>query len=185
MKLKDARHLIHTDMLRYAQEIGTTLSASKKISFFFLPCVFSLILYRLSHYFFLNKHYLLSRLFYTINLMLFGLDIAPSSRIGSHAYIPHPVGVILVGNTGNHCTFFTNATIGGGVKEVDIGAGIGLPILGNYVTISSGAKVLGPIFIGDNVDIGALSLAINDVPDNSVLIGIPGKVLKTKPPRSL
>ena len=184
MKLKDARHLIHTDMVRYAQEIGSTLSISKKISFFFLPCVFSLILYRLSHYFFQNRHYLIARMFYSFNLMFFGLDIAPSSRIGSHLYIPHPVGVILVGNAGNFCTFFTHAVIGGGIKEVDIGAGVGLPILGDYVTVSSGAKVLGPVFVGDNVDIGALSLAINDVPDNSVLIGIPGKIIKTKPARS-
>ena len=184
MKLKDVRYLINTDMARYAQEIDTHLSIGKKISFFFLPCVCSLIFYRLSHYFFHNKHYLIARFFYTVNIMLFSLDIAPSSRIGSHVYIPHPVGVIIAGNAGDFCTFFAQAGIGGGVKEVDIGAGVGLPVLGNYVTISAAAKVLGPYFIGDNSDIGALSLAISDVPENSILVGVPGKIIKTKTPES-
>jgi serine O-acetyltransferase len=181
MKLKDVRYLIHTDMSRYAQEVGSQLSTGKKISFFFLPCVFSLILYRFSYYFYHNNHYLMARFFYTINLMLFGIDIAPHSRLGSHLYIPHPVSIILAGNTGNFCTFFAHSGIGGGIEEVDIGAGVGLPILGNYVTVSAGAKVLGPVFIGDNSEIGALSLAMTDVPKNSVMVGVPGKVIKTKP----
>ncbi len=184
MKLKHVRYLMHSDMARYAEEIGVQLSLGKKISFFFLPCVCSLLIYRISHYFFSHNYYLIARFFYTVNLILFGIDIAPSSRLGSHVYIPHPVGVIIVGNAGDHCTFFALAGIGGGLEETDIGAGVGLPVLGDYVTISASSKVLGPIHIGTNAEVGALSLAITDVPENSILIGVPGKIIKTKPARS-
>jgi len=167
-------------MSRYAQEIGVKLTLGKKISFLLLPCVSSLILYRFSHYFFQNKHYLIARFLYSLNIIIFGLDIAPSSSIGSHLYIPHPVGIIIIGKTGDSCTFFAQSGMGGGIKEIDIGAGPGLPILGNNVTMSAGATVLGSVTIGNNATIGAKSLAITSVPEGRVLFGIPGKLLKVK-----
>jgi len=172
-------------MSRYAQEINVKLTLAKKISFLLLPCVSSLILYRFSHYFFQNKHYLIARFIYSVNIITFGLDIAPSSSIGAHVYIPHPVGIIIIGKTGDFCTFFAQAAIGGGVKEIDIGAGPGLPILEDNVTISAGAMVLGAVTIGSNATIGAKSLAITSVPENRVLFGVPGKLIKAKKTTSL
>ena len=97
MDCKTVRHLIGTDLERYAQENNLKITLAKKISFFFLPCILVLAFQRISHYFFLKGHYLTARLIYTINLILFAADISPNSSLGSHAYLPHPVGIVIIG----------------------------------------------------------------------------------------
>ena len=176
MDCKTVRHLIGTDLERYAQENNLKITLAKKISFFFLPCILVLAFQRISHYFFLKVHYLTARLIYTINLILFAADISPNSSLGSHAYLPHPVGIVIIGKVGDYCTLFANITIGGGREEKDIGAGMGLPLIGNHVMLGAGSRVLGAIKVGDRVQVGAASLVITDVPEDSNAYGVPAKI---------
>ena len=85
------------------------------------------------------------------------------------------IGVVIHARTviGDDCHIDQNVTIGGTSKKYEV------PIIGNHVYIGAGAKVLGPIKIGNNVVIGANSVVVNDVPDNSLVLGIPGKVVKS------
>ena len=85
------------------------------------------------------------------------------------------LGVVIHERTliGNDCHIDQNVTIGGTSKKYEV------PIIGNHVYIGSGAKILGPIKIGDNVVIGANSVVVKDVPSGSLVVGIPAKIIKS------
>src|SRR5690554_6032288 len=74
---------------------------------------------------------------------------------------------------GDDCHIDQNVTVGGTSKKEAV------PVLGDHVYVGAGAKVLGPITIGDNVVIGANSVVISDIPSNSLVVGVPGKIIKT------
>lgn len=101
----------------------------------------------------------------------FANDISPYADIGPGLYLPHPVDVTI----GASVKIGRGATILNGVTIIGI-EGAGLPLLGDNVTIYSGAKVIKPVRIGDNSVIGALSLCNKDVPSDSVMYGIPPNV---------
>jgi len=103
-------------------------------------------------------------------------------------YLPHNIklgkrfvlgygglGVVIHERTiiGDDCHIDQNVTIGGTSKKY------GVPVLGNHVYVGSGAKILGPIIIGDNVVIGANAVIVENIPNNSLVVGIPGKIIKT------
>ncbi len=178
MKFKKTLHLIKTDIVRYARENKLKLSFARKVSILLLPCVSSLTLYRLSHYFYTHKHFLISRFFWTLNILLFSSDIIPFSEIGEYFYMPHPCGIGFMAKMGKNCTVFAQVGIGGDASNVDIGAGKGTPVIGDNVIVGVGAKILGPIKVGNNVVIGAASLVRDSIPDNVVVVGVPAKVLK-------
>ena len=85
------------------------------------------------------------------------------------------LGVVIHERTiiGDDCHIDQNVTIGGTSKKY------GVPVLGNHVYVGSGAKILGPIIIGDNVVIGANAVIVENIPNNSLVVGIPGKIIKT------
>lgn len=176
MKIKRMFYLIGTDIKRYAEETGQNLSFFKKISIFFTPCVFSLTLYRISYYFFSNKHYLLARFFWSLNMILFSVDIVVSSEIGEAFYLPHPVGVALMAKIGNHVTLFAQTGIAGR-KAKDIGAGIGASVIGDNVVLGAFSKIVGPVRIGNNVKVAPGSIVYKDVPDDVTVYGNPAKVI--------
>jgi serine O-acetyltransferase len=75
---------------------------------------------------------------------------------------------------GNDCHIDQGVTIGGTSKRFNV------PVLGNHVYVGAGAKIIGPITIGDNVVVGANAVVVNDIPSGSLVVGIPGKVIKSK-----
>lgn len=85
------------------------------------------------------------------------------------------LGIVIHGRVliGSNCHIDQHVTIGGTSKKY------GVPIIGNNVYIGSGAKILGPIIIGDNVIIGANSVIIKDIPSNCLVVGVPGKIIRT------
>lgn len=106
----------------------------------------------------------------------FGCEISPVAQIGGGLMLHHTVGIV-VGcfvKAGKNLEIFQNVTIGSNRKEVD---GQIMPIIGDNVSIGSGAVVVGPIKIGNNVLIGANSYVDKDVPDNAVVAGTPAKVI--------
>ncbi|MGD0328609.1 MAG: serine acetyltransferase [Minisyncoccia bacterium] len=111
----------------------------------------------------------------------FANDISPYADIGPGLYLPHPVDVTI----GASVKIGRNAIIYNGVTLIGI-EGRGLPRLGDNVIVYTGAKVIKPVHIGDNSEIGALSLCNKDVPPQSVMYGIPPNVtIKPKEKNSL
>jgi serine O-acetyltransferase len=105
-----------------------------------------------------------------------GVEIHPAAKIGRGFFIDHGMGVV-IGETaeiGDYVTLFQGVTLGGTGKD----RGKRHPTLGNHVVVGAGAKILGGIRIGDNVKIGANSVVLKSVPENSTVIGVPGRIIK-------
>ena len=105
-----------------------------------------------------------------------GIEIHPGATIGKGLMIDHGMGVV-IGETaeiGDNCTIYQGVTLGGTGKDM----GKRHPTLGNNVMIGSGAKVLGPIKIGDNARVAANSVVLKEVPENSTVVGIPGRIVR-------
>jgi len=108
-----------------------------------------------------------------------GVDIHPAAIIGKRLFIDHGMGVV-VGETtiiGDDVTIYQGATLGGTGKE----SGKRHPTVGNHVTISAGAAVLGPVTVGDFCKIGAGAVVLHDVPRGSTAVGIPARVVRQVP----
>ena len=107
--------------------------------------------------------------------MITGIEIHPGATIGRGLVIDHGTGVV-IGETaeiGDNCTIYQGVTLGGTGKDV----GKRHPTLGNGVMIGAGAKVLGPLTIGDNAKIAAGAVALHDIPAGSTAVGIPARVV--------
>ncbi|CEN93340.1 serine O-acetyltransferase EpsC [Paraclostridium sordellii] len=154
-------------------------AARSKLEVFFLyPSIHALIAHRISHFFYNYKRYFIARFISQINRFITGIEIHPGANIGSGILIDHGMGVV-IGETaviGNRVTIYHGTTLGGTGKE----SGKRHPTVGNDVIIGAGAKVLGPITIGNNSKVGANSVVLKDVPSNSTVVGIPGKIIKNK-----
>ena len=118
------------------------------------------------------------RLIMTVARMLSGIEIHPSATIGRGLFIDHGMGVV-IGETavlGDNVTLFQGVTLGGTGKD----KGKRHPTIGDHVVIGAGAKVLGNITIGRDVMIGANAVVVRDVPDHSTVVGVPGRITRTK-----
>ncbi|MAG08754.1 serine O-acetyltransferase [Candidatus Woesearchaeota archaeon] len=120
---------------------------------------------------------LIPRLISQISKFFTSIEIHPGAKIGRGLFIDHAHGVV-IGETaeiGDNCVMFHNVTLGGTGKYKDKRH----PTIGNNVLIGTGAILLGPIKVGNNVKIGAATTIINrDVPDNCTVVGIPGRIVK-------
>ncbi|HBF38613.1 MAG TPA: serine O-acetyltransferase [Firmicutes bacterium] len=139
------------------------------------PGIHALIAHRMAHYLYQRHHFLLARLISQMSRFLTGIEIHPGAKIGRHFFIDHGTGVV-IGETseiGDDVTLFQGVTLGGTGKE----KGKRHPTVGNGVMVSTGAKVLGSIQIGDNAKIGAGAVVLQDVPSNTTVVGVPGRVV--------
>ena len=105
-----------------------------------------------------------------------GIEIHPGAEIGEGFFIDHGMGVVIGETTiiGNNVLLYQGVTLGGTGKE----RGKRHPTIGNNVVVGAGAKVLGNITIGDNSYIGSNAVVIKDVPANSTVVGVPGRITK-------
>jgi serine O-acetyltransferase len=137
-----------------------------------------IIFHRLAHALDRWRLPVIPRLIMTIARCLGGIEIHPSAVIGRGLFIDHGVGVV-IGETaviGDNVTLFQGVTLGGTGKE----RGKRHPTIGNNVVIGTGAKVLGNITVGSHSMIGANAVVIRDVPDHSTVVGVPGRIARTK-----
>ncbi|HZM54065.1 MAG TPA: serine O-acetyltransferase [Acidimicrobiales bacterium] len=113
---------------------------------------------------------------------LTGVDIHPAATLGAGLFIDHATGVVIgeTAEVGEDVTLYQGVTLGGTSLE----HGKRHPTLGDRVTVGAGAKVLGPVTIGDDGRIGANAVVVKDVPPNSVVVGVPGQVIARSMPRS-
>jgi serine O-acetyltransferase len=142
------------------------------------PGLHAILLHRLAHRLYGWKVPLAPRVISQTGRFFTGIEIHPGATIGRRFFIDHGMGVV-IGETaeiGDDVLLYQGVTLGGTGNE----KGKRHPTLGNHVVVGSGAKVLGNIRIGDNVKIGAGSVVVHAVPDNSTVVGIPGRVVRTR-----
>jgi len=136
----------------------------------------ALVAYRLAHLLYRMRFFFLARYISQLIRWATGIEIHPGAVIGRRFFIDHGMGVV-IGETaviGDDVLIYQGVTLGGtGIEK-----GKRHPTVGNNVVIGAGAKVLGNIVIGDNSYIGSNAVVINDVPANSTVVGVPGRITK-------
>ena len=131
--------------------------------------------HRIAHAFYKRKFYFLARTISQISRFFTGIEIHPGAIIGRRFFIDHGMGVV-IGETceiGDNVTIYQGVTFGGTGKE----KGKRHPTIKDNVLIATGAKVFGSITIGENSKVGAGSVVLKDVPPNSTVVGIPGRIV--------
>ncbi len=126
--------------------------------------------YRIERWSYIHHFKVTAQIMYRLLQILFGCTIPPTTEIGENVIIPHSTGIVL----------HQWSKIGAGTKiyqNVTIGNANG-PVIGKNCVIGAGACILGDIIIGDNVKIGANAVVLMDVPDNSTVVGVPGRIIK-------
>ena len=140
------------------------------------PGLHAIWFHRIAHWLWTHNCRLLARIISHISRWLTGIEIHPGAKIGRRFFIDHGMGVVIGETTeiGNDVTIYHQVTLGGTSTK----KGKRHPTIGNNVVIGAGAKILGPVKIGNNCKIGTNSVVIKDVPPNSTVVGIPGKVVR-------
>ena len=141
------------------------------------PGVHALILHRLAHFLWSIKLKLIARIFSHLARILTGIEIHPGAQIGRRFFIDHGMGVV-IGETaiiGDDCTLYHGVTLGGTTWK----KGKRHPTLKNNVVIGAGAKVLGPITLGNNSKVGSNAVVVTDIPNDSTAVGIPAKIIES------
>jgi serine O-acetyltransferase len=133
------------------------------------PSYMCLWLHRWSAYHFSHDRRLWARLLWHLNLVITGADLGLSSDIGPGLVIIHPLSTLVFGRIGANCTIWGHAGMGGGLSRADIGAGPGLPIVGDGVTFGARSIVLGPVRVGDDCILEPGVIVTRDVPSGSTV----------------
>jgi len=136
----------------------------------------AIIFHRISSFLLRHKLRFMARFISQYARFLTGIEIHPGAKIGKGLVIDHGYGVV-IGETsiiGENVLIYQGVTLGGTGKQ----KGKRHPTIGNNVVIGAGAKVLGDIVIGDNSYVGANAVVIKDIPHNSTVVGIPGRITK-------
>ena len=138
------------------------------------PGFHALLMHRIAHWFWRRHLKLLARMLAAWSRFATGIEIHPAVQIGAGFFIDHGMGVV-IGETaeiGENVTLYHGVTLGGRSLKREKRH----PTVGNNVVIGAHAQILGPLVIGDSSRIGAGSVVVHDVPPNSVVVGVPGRV---------
>jgi serine O-acetyltransferase len=142
------------------------------------PGLHAVWIHRVSHRLWRWRLKLIARVLSQLARWFTGVEIHPGATIGNRFFIDHGMGVV-IGETaeiGDDCTLYHGVTLGGTSWE----RAKRHPTLGKNVVVGAGAKILGPITIGDNARVGSNSVVVKDVPANATVVGIPGRIVIAK-----
>ncbi|MDP8264115.1 MAG: serine O-acetyltransferase EpsC [Candidatus Aceula lacicola] len=164
-----------SDEIKSAKEKDPAAAGNLQIVFLYSG-LHAIVFYRIAHMFLKQGIPLLPRFISQLAKFLTGIEIHPGAKIGRGLFIDHGMGVV-VGETtiiGKKVTLFQGVTLGGTGKEM----GKRHPTLGDNIVVGAGAKILGNIKIGSNSYIGANAVVLKEVPSNTTVVGVPGRVTK-------
>jgi len=142
------------------------------------PGVHAILFHRLAHLFWQIKLYWVARVTSYLSRIITGIEIHPGAIIGRRFFIDHGMGVV-IGETaiiGDDCTIYHGVTLGGTSWK----QGKRHPTLEDKVVIGAGAKILGPITIGNGAKIGSNAVVVKDIPKNATAVGIPARLVDDK-----
>lgn len=180
MKYDEYKFLVYSDLYRITGTIKATtliwhifLGGSFKYTFWMRTCFYTKNNPLLKYSIYPFARFFLKHLMYK-----FGISIPPETKIGSGFYIGHFGGIVVNSQSiiGKNCNISQGVTLG----QANRGQNKGYPILGDNIYIGPGAKIIGAVKIGNNVAIGANCVVTKNIPDDSVVVGIPGKVISQK-----
>lgn len=136
----------------------------------------AILAYRVAHKLYLSEHYFSARALSQFAKFITGIEIHPGAKIGRRFFIDHGAAVVIGETTeiGDDCTIYQGVTLGGTGKDI----GKRHPTLGNGVMIGAGAKVLGPLKIGDKSKVAAGAVVLSEIPENCTAVGIPARVVR-------
>ena len=165
-------------MISYIKAKMKNDPAARYVELILYPCLYAIFFHRVAHALWVIKLPFFPRLISQVSRFLTGIEIHPGARIGKGFFIDHGMGVVIGETTiiGNNVTLFQGVTLGGTGKDT----GKRHPTLGNNIVVGTGAKILGNIKIGDHSYIGANAVVLREVPPQSTVVGIPGRVVKLK-----
>jgi serine O-acetyltransferase len=173
--------LIRLDLLRYQRlSRPTEVSRPRGLSmwsYLLSPRLAPVLLYRLSHFFYLRRFSLGAKFFTCLNHLLFGIEIASSCPIGPGLFIPHTHGTVIgAWKIGANATIFQGVTLG--ARSLDFSpSSSSRPTIGDEVIIGAGAKILGGIVLGNACRVGANSVVLADLPEGCLAVGAPARVV--------
>lgn len=164
------------DLLSHYMELDPAATSKTSVLINY-PGIHAILYHRWAHKSYLKKHYFLARFISQLARFFTGIEIHPGATIGKNLFIDHGMGIVIGETTviGDNCIIYHQVTLGGTGKD----KGKRHPTLGNNVLVSTGAKVLGPIILEDNVKIGANSVVLKNIPKDSTAVGIPARVIKS------
>jgi len=138
------------------------------------PGVHALAFHRVAHRLWRRGWLTLARFLSHVGRFLTGIEIHPAATLGPGLFIDHGMGVVIgeTAEVGENVTLLQGVTLGGTSLKREKRH----PTLGNHVVVGAGAKIIGAITIGDGSRIGAGSVVVREVPPNSVVVGVPGRV---------
>ena len=165
--------------IRVAKERDPAIPTTLQVIFAY-PGVHAIWGHRISHWLWNRGARVAARVFAELTRILTGVEIHPGAVLGSGLFIDHATGVVIgeTAEVGDDVTIFHGVTLGG------TGADTGKrhPTIGDRVIVGAGAKILGPIKIGDDSRIGANAVVVKEVPSSSVVVGVPGQIISRAGP---
>ena len=172
-------------MKDYLESIKARDPAAKSILSIILtyPGVKAVFFHKIANFFYLAKFDLIARIISQTMRFFTGIEIHPGAKIGKNLFIDHGMGVV-IGETsiiGDNVTIYHAVTLGGIAPSIDSDNqrnGKRHSTIGNDVVIGSGAQIIGPIKVGNGSRIAANAVVVNEVPENSTMVGIPAKAVK-------
>ena len=172
-------------MNNYLNSIKDRDPAAKSILSIILtyPGVKAVFFYRVANFFYLAKFDLVARIISQTIRFFTGVEIHPGATIGKNLFIDHGMGVV-IGETsviGDNVTIYHAVTLGGISPSVDSDSQRNEkrhPTIGNDVVIGSGAQIIGPVVVGNCARIAANAVVVNDVAENTTMVGVPAKAIR-------
>lgn len=179
MTLRKTLSYLYQDSRRKRLQMGKRPTPRSILLGFFSINVIAVAIWRFSMFFKQRGWKTPAFLLYYLNILLFGFDGSPLCSIGPGVVVAHLVGCVIHAKVGKNCTFYGRNGLGG-IGRGDAGGWYGGPILGDNVIVGFGAAVVSHEAIGDNVTISAGSWCYKGIPSNSIVFGVPARILRAK-----
>jgi serine O-acetyltransferase len=178
-------HYIHIQMIDYLNSIKSRDPAAKSTISLILtyPGIKAVFFHQISNFFYLAGFDLVARIISQTSRFFTGIEIHPGAKIGKNLFIDHGMGVV-IGETseiGDNVTIYHAVTLGGISPSIDSNLQRNEkrhPTIGNDVVIGSGAQIIGPVVVGNCARIAANAVVVNDVAENTTMVGVPAKAIR-------